>query len=63
LQKVWEIKILVDIFKKYAETLRIPIYKNKVRGMFGRGATMYIIESSLEGKEMFSISFKEDEEK
>jgi hypothetical protein len=29
--------------------------------MFGRGATDVLIESSLEGKENFLISFKEDE--
>ena len=52
---------LVDIFKKYAEDTSNTNTKNKVRGMFGRGATDVLIESSLEGKENFLISFKEDE--
>lgn len=52
---------LVDIFKKYAEDTSNTNTKNKVRGMFGRGATDVLIESSLEGKENFLISFKEDD--
>lgn len=52
---------LTSIFKKYADDTSNTNSTNKVRGMFGRGATDVLIESSLVGKENFLISFKNDE--
>ena len=54
-------KELVNIFKKYADDTSNTNETNKVRGMFGRGATDVMIESSLVGKENFLISFKDNE--
>lgn len=54
-------KELTDIFKKYADDTSNTNETNKVRGMFGRGATDVLIESSLNNKENFLISFKNDE--
>lgn len=52
---------LIKIFRKYADDTSNTNATNKVRGMFGRGATDVMIESSLVGKENFLISFRDDE--
>ena len=54
-------KELTSIFKKYADDTSNTNDTNKVRGMFGRGATDVLIESSLVQKENFLVSFKGEE--
>ena len=52
---------LEQIFKKYADDTSDTNEKNKVRGMFGRGATDVLIESSLAKKDNYLISFRDEE--
>lgn len=52
---------LTEKFKKYDVDTSNSNDTNKVRGMFGRGATDVLIESSLVKKDNFLISFKDKE--
>lgn len=52
---------LTNIFRKYADDTSNTNETNKVRGMFGRGATDVMIESNLVGKDNFLISFRDGE--
>ena len=49
---------LISIFEEYASDTSGTKIGNNVRGMFGRGATDVLVESSMEGKANMMISIK-----